>query len=261
MARLAEVCTFWDGPSLGDINAACLRSFVRHGHRVKLYAYAAPDNVPEGVELLPADDLFDHREAPRYLANRHFELFSDLFRYRLLGASAGLWVDTDCYCVRPIEDAPYIFGLEKGRMLNSAVLKAPADSPLVASLLAIDERFVPPWYAPVRRAKTRLLNAIGAGKPLAKMPWGTVGPKAVAHYARKHDVIDRALPADVFYPVHWDNSGLLLDPGLTLDDLVTSRTKVIHLNTSQFRRFTPAQVSAAGTPLDQMRHDADLTTP
>lgn len=261
MGGLAEVCSFWEGPSLGEINAACLRSFVRHGHRVTLFAYTPPDNVPDGVKVAPASDLFDRGSADRYLGPRYFELFSDLFRYRILAASAGLWVDTDCYCVRPIEDAPYILGREKGDILNSAVFKAPADSPLLAALLAIDESFVPPWNAPFRRARARFLKSIGAGRSLAQLPWGAVGPRAVTHYVRKYGLLDQTLSADVFYPVHWDNSGLLLDPGLTLDDLVTSRTRVIHLNTSQFDRYGKAQILAPGTPLDQMRRDANLTAP
>jgi len=46
---LPTINAIWIGPKPGPMNAACLRSFLRHAHRVALHCYASPSDVPDGV--------------------------------------------------------------------------------------------------------------------------------------------------------------------------------------------------------------------
>src|SRR3569623_1820592 len=54
---------FWHGPPLSQLHFAAMRSFIDHGHRLRLYTYS-DRKVPDGVELrdarevLPEDRLF-----------------------------------------------------------------------------------------------------------------------------------------------------------------------------------------------------------
>lgn len=247
---LAVVNTFWTGPRLGPIHAACLQSFLTHGHVVRLFAYDAPGDVPAGIEILPASEILPFASVRAYAEARHFELVSDLFRYRLLAAAAGLWVDADCLCVRAIEDDDYIFGRETSLGLNTAVLKLPATSPVLSALCSIAPGFIPPWETRRRRSILRLRRMIGRPQGLELMTWGTAGPAAFSYYARRHGIDQLAAPSDVFYPIHWDHAERLCRADLTLADLITPRTKVVHLYTSVLKdRTFRHQQPEPGSPI------------
>lgn len=247
---LAVANTFWSGPSLGPIHAACLRSFVALGHTVRLFAYEVPADVPPGIEVLPASEVLPFAAVRDYAKIGRLELVSDLFRYRMLAASAGLWVDADCFCLSPIEDDDYIFGRETSTGLNTAVLKLPAASPVLEALCSIGPGFIPPWDNRRRRQKLQLRRMIGRPEGLERMTWGATGPAAFTYYARKHGIEHLAAPSDVFYPIHWDHAERLCRADLTLADLITPRTKVVHLYTSVLKdRTLRFQQPAPGSPL------------
>lgn len=56
----------WIGPPLGPVERACMRSVLRQGHPLSLYRYAAPDGVPDGVELRDAAELIPESEDIRH---------------------------------------------------------------------------------------------------------------------------------------------------------------------------------------------------
>ncbi len=92
--------SLWVGPRLRWVETLSIRSFLNTGWRYQLYVYDAPENVPDGVELLdaasivPRSDLF--RESVGSGIHRgSLGAFSDLFRYSLLHRRGGLWTDTD----------------------------------------------------------------------------------------------------------------------------------------------------------------------
>jgi hypothetical protein len=109
---LPIINAIWIGAELGQIHAACLRSFLRHGHRVVLHCYERPADTPADVEIANARNLLPENGIVRYRGTGSFALFSNLLRYEILKASLGIYVDCDVFCLRPIEDADYIFGRE-----------------------------------------------------------------------------------------------------------------------------------------------------
>lgn len=233
---LPVVNAFWTGPSLGRIHAACLASFVRAGHRIVLHAYDVPSDIPPGVELADANALVPRGELAEYDRPGRYALMSDLIRFRILAAGLGIYVDCDCYCVRPLDDADFIVGWEAHGTANGAVLKLPPGSPILADLLAIGRGFVPPWFSTRRRVLNSLRRLLGFPKPLHAMPWGTVGPTAVSYYIRHHGLDALVRPRDEFYPLGHDEVERLFDPALSIDDLITPRTRVIHLYSEMLRR-------------------------
>ena len=236
---LAMINAVWVGPKLGPVHAACLRSFVRHGHRTVLHVYEQPADVPDGVELADAGELLPSSRIIRHRMSGSLALFSDLLRYEIQKKELGLYVDCDCYCLRPLEDAEYIFGWESAASIANGVLKLLPNSQALANLLAIKDTrvFDTPWASAKRRAYQRLRACLGVPVKIQDMPWGFTGPRALTWYLKQHGLERHARPIDTFYPVHWDQVPLLLDPGLTIADLVTPRTLILHLANEKLRHF------------------------
>jgi len=250
--NLATVNAIWIGPRLGQIHAACLRSFLRHGHRVLLHVYAPPADVPPGVEIRDAGELIPQSRMFRHRKTGSLAPFVDLLRYELLRAGHGLYVDCDVFCLRPIPDADYIFGWQTADSVNNAVLKLPPDCPVLARLCAMKDAapFIPPWQPRARQRKWRLRNLLRK-VTLAHLPFGTTGPDALTWYLRDHGLLSHAAPSDVFYPMAFFHAYRLFDPGLTIDDLVTHRTVALHLYHEAFRDRREQELPQ-GCPLDRI---------
>jgi hypothetical protein len=190
--------------------------------------------MPKGIALADAGKFLPAERIARFRDAGALPLASNLLRYELLRAGLGLYVDCDVFCLRPIEDADYIFGWENGDFMNNAVLKMPADCPALAALGAIKDtpNFVAPWRKkPPRRLEW--LRGPARPAPLEDLPVGTTGPKALTYYAKRHGIAHLASPMDRFYPLHWDQVELLFDPGLPVEALATPRTDALHLYNSK----------------------------
>ncbi len=248
----------WVGPVLGPIHAACLASFVAAGHRTVLHCYEPPTNVPRGVDIVDARRLMPESQIVRWSKNGSYALFSDLYRLKILEAGLGLYVDCDVFCVRPIADKDYILGFESPKHLNGAVLKLPSDSKVLKDFLAAaaDRSFVPPWHKKSRRWMLRFRKAIGVPVTIDRLPWGTLGPKALTYFASEAGILARCQPVDVFYPVPYDRVGLFFDPGLKLEDLITPQTLGLHLYHERLKDFL--QNIPRASPLGEILRRADL---
>lgn len=222
--------SLWIGPRLGVIERACLRSMLMQGHPVTLWCYDVPEGVPEGVALadagtiLPRETIIAHRTGS-------FALFANRFRYELQRRGLGLWLDCDVYLISPLTGlGDHVFGWTDPQEINTAVLRLPQPCPLIPQLLELfEERHVPPWLSP--RAKLaawwRLQRTGRSG--LAEMPWGSAGPTALTYLARRSGHASRALPKELFYPAHWRQADWIKDPGVRLEDVITSETRAVHL--------------------------------
>jgi len=241
---LAVINSIWIGPRLGPIHAACLRSFVRLGHRTVLHVYERPDDVPVGVELADANALLPESRMIRHSATGSPAIFADLLRYELQKKELGLYVDCDCYCIRPMEDTEYIYGWESANLISNAILKLPSGSPALDSLLAIkDSRaLIPYWFSKRHQSYYRIRARLGWPVRLQDMPWGTTGPFALTWYLKEHGLDIHAATIDTFYPLHFGQIPLLLDPDLTIEDITTPRTRLLHLSHEKLKGTDVAQV-------------------
>jgi len=196
-----------------------------------LHCYEAPEDVPKGVEIADAALLLPRERVVRHRKTGSLALASDLFRLELQAAGSGIYVDADCYCVQPLKDEEFTFGWETSHYIASGVLRLPAESALLAAMRAIATTpgFIPLWETRRRKLRYRLRRSIGMPVPIENMRWGSVGPQALTHYAIEYGVGHHAKPHDVLYPVHPEHVGLFLDPEVTIADIGTSRTRVIHL--------------------------------
>ena len=227
---VANCVTFWIGDALGLVERACLKSVVRTGHRLALYCYEQPAGVPDGVEVRDASAILP-LAALKDRTDGHHNLYSDWFRYELLRQSLGTWVDADVYVIGQIDgDKAYLFGEQAPGIVNNAVLRLPADGPLLPRLVEpFEKHTTPPWlkwrfYLPAR------LRELATGRAeLTRLPWGSTGPHALTALAKEHGVYGFAEPVERFYPVAWQDADWILDPNRSLEQVATPDTVAIHL--------------------------------
>jgi hypothetical protein len=238
------------------MHAACLRSWLRHGHRVVLHTFAdlTPQDIPDGVETDDAAKLMSRDRVVMHQKSGSFALAGDIFRFELLAAGLGIYVDCDCFCVKPLQDADFLFGWESGDHIATGLIKLPKDSPLIESMrkIATTRAFIAPWWPARRQHRYRLWAALGFPVPLSRMTWGTLGPLAFTHYIGALGLLECAQPIDVFYPVAFAQHGLLRDPGLHVSDLITPRTQAVHLWNEAQRKIP--QAPPPHSPLWEMIH-------
>ncbi|MFG1351225.1 hypothetical protein [Xanthobacter autotrophicus] len=238
------------GDRLGPIHAACIRSFVRHGHDVVLHSYGRPVDTPDGVTLFDAAALMTQQELIRHRPTGSPALGANRYRYRLLKAGMGIYVDCDVFCLQPFPDEPYLFGLEQNGQVNNAVLAMPPDSKLLQDLVSAteDDYFIPPWVRRSDRRVWRLRKAMGFPRHVADQPWGTFGPQLVTYMIQKHHLMKMAQPIDIFYPLHHQQTSLLAQAGLRIADMVTPRTLGLHLYNHSLKGLEPVD----GSPLHEV---------
>jgi len=235
-ATLPIINCFWEGPALGPLHVACIRSFVRVGHRVVLHTYDPPLDLPCGVELADANRLMTRDRVVSYKTNGSLALAANIFRFEIMAAGLGIYVDCDCFCIRRLEANDHIFGWEDDEKINGAVLHLPTNSPLIESMQRIaNADFIEPWVSPSVKRRRHLRRLIGLPTPLSERGWGTMGPTGLTYFAKSHALDQFAQPSDVFYPVHWSQWQRLIDPGLKMSDVITARTKILHLWNEKLR--------------------------
>lgn len=229
---LKPVFSLWIDGALRRQERACLGSFVAAGHRVTLHTYGDVPNVPDGVDLRSANEIMPLREAEDLGPSASPALIADKFRYRALQDGAGIWVDTDVYCLRPIGiDGDFVAGWESDKFINNAVLYIRRDHPILAEMLHFAgtvNRI--PWWVPLRQAIPLHLRRLrGQDVWPADMPRATFGPKGLTALARKHAVLAQAQPREVFYPLHPRRALDVFAPGIKLADVTTDASLTLHL--------------------------------
>ncbi len=222
--------SLWIGRRLGEVHAACLKSFVDKGYDVVLHSYGRPEDTPKGVAIFDANKLMQETEIVRF-STGNLALASDKYRYRILKEGLGLYVDCDVYCVNRLDDSDYMLGWEDQSTINGAVLKVPHNSILLQQLMdaAEDPYFIPPWLKKNRILKYKIRRRLGLAKAVSHQPWGTIGPLLISHLVKENGLQEKASPIDVFYPVHHRCTSLFYERGLKLQDLITPRTTALHL--------------------------------
>lgn len=231
---MTTVNTVWIGKKLGLVHAACLRSLIRHGHDVVLHAYGKPEDTPDGVRLFDASKLMDEKEIFAHKTTGSLAIASDMYRYRIQREGLGLYVDCDVYCLKPFPDTDYVLSWESNTLLNPAILKVPYNSNLLNSLLEASEDpyFIPPWLPKKKQLSRSFKKIIGRGKHVSEQEWGVIGPQLLTYHVKRLQLESYAYAIDAFSPMYGAVSNMLFEEGLTVSDLVTSRTVGLHLYNS-----------------------------
>ena len=233
--------SFWEGP-ISWIERLCVRSVLNAGHRLTIYTYDPQMLRKSGIE----GDICDAREVLAECTVESFRsvgrhaLFSDLFRLELQRQNKGIWVDLDCYFLKPLlPTSDYVFGLIIPGKLNGAVLGLPLGCPMAEEYMRAITT-VPlrtPW-ATWRRRLVREAEIL-LGKPVPHPSKQTnIGPRALTHFATRYGLMKYAVAQHVFYPIATNDACLLVQP----DDRPVHRsiredTLIVHLWHGQLKKL------------------------
>ncbi len=181
----------------------------------------------------------------------------------MLKADRGLWIDCDVLCLRPIADARHIFGVEDEQNINSAILKLPAEDPVLDDLMAIftERGWMPPWASRWQRLRYTLRHRFEPGFGVADMSWGMTGPRALTWYLRQRGLADLAAPIEVFYPIGCHEMHLLTEADVSQAKArITPKTACVHIwNQSLAKAGPPQRGSLVSRIFDgSWRADLDL---
>ncbi|MBU3031277.1 glycosyltransferase family 2 protein [Paracoccus marinaquae] len=254
---LARIGSLWIGGDLSWLEIASLHSFVALGHDVALYAYDEIANVPPGVTLRDAREIWDSAGFVIHKESGSPAPHADIFRVMMVRQTGRVWVDTDVIALRPFAlDIDWYLGHERQdkEELGNAILGLPAGSRLLEDLHAFltDPHPVPPWMPQPRREKLAALWRAEPDFGFGDLAWGTSGPKALTHFARATGDIEHAQPQEMFFPVTFQERRMLLNPRRAeeLDHRVSkAESRSVHLY-SRWMRKASAREEAGLPPRD-----------
>lgn len=193
-----EVRVFWTGPSLSLYEQLALKSFVAAGARVQLFSYDDGFAIPEGVELINANEIlpgpvyaFRHASGDESLA-----LHSDLFRYVAIEKYGGWYVDADIIFIgKQLPVSPVYIARETEQVINGAVMKFPAHAPLLVAAIEEARRLLPQTAASSSH-EARLL----------------IGPPLVTRLLRDFSLEHMVRPRSSAYEIGYDEIPAFFDP-------------------------------------------------
>lgn len=188
----------WVRGDLSRMELLSVRSFLSHGHPVHLYTYDPPRNLPAGVTIMPAAEIVPPELAPLNpaapFAKGSMGAFSDYFRYKLLSARGGWWVDMDVVALKPFSGfADIVMASTReethGLVANGFVMRFPPGHPVPDACL-------------------RAL----AGLKLSELNISQTGPLLLHHIIGPAGVAAHCQPPEIFAPVPWNASGQFVQP-------------------------------------------------
>jgi hypothetical protein len=225
--------SLWVGERLGYVERLCLASALAVGHPFTLYSYTPSTvlNVPGGVELRDAREVMPEEKLIRYRDSGAVALGANFFRYYLLAKGLGFWVDMDLLFLKPLDfDDAYVFGWQDERLINNAVLRAPAKSDFVRDLCTLPKtNWRPAWFGPKRTLLYYWSRLMNGDVRVEDLPWGTFGPGLVTYAAKKHGLAGRAQKSVVFYPVKYTDAHALFGAADVIERMITPETRAVHL--------------------------------
>jgi hypothetical protein len=240
-----DICTFWWGERLRQIDVVCLKSMVKAGCRVKLFSFAEIANLPRSVERHDAarilgEDVFRRLDPgyPKLESYRTIQQYSDIFRIALMKHGEGAWLDTDVLLLRrfdPPAGRPFL-ARENPRSLGVSALYFPPDHPVIREFddyLAGAAR-LPSWLG-FRRGVARplLYRMFGQEFTPAKAGITIFGNDGITRLARKHGFFADAAPKQTFYWFNGKETLAFYDPGFDFRVLFRPDVYGFHVHIKQ----------------------------
>lgn len=233
MTSLPTIATLWIGDRLSWLEQLSLKSFVDAGHTTLLYCYDFIPNAPAGVTLRDARDIFPGDEIIRHKRTGSPAIHADLWRLHLMQKTDFIWVDADVLCMRPFDFSdPFVFGLEKPKLVCNAVMRLPAESKTLRGLLDFveDPYAIGAWLKADQRAELQAAKDRGEPVHFSEQEWGLTGPGALTHYLRKTGEWDHAQPQTAFYPISFkDRNKMIMSRFDVENDFLTPDTYAVHM--------------------------------
>jgi hypothetical protein len=222
---------FWLGKKLSVIEIASMLSIQRAGHAVQLFSYERPRQLPSGITWFNAAEILP-RENFVLFRGENPALGANLFRYRLMAAEKGIWMDTDVLLLKPVAlDGGELYGWQDDHQINNAVLFLPSGSPVLRDLLEYtrNEYPIPPFFEKFIQNELTVLRLSGKPVHVSRMRWGVWGPLALTYFIKKNGHDHLARSREVFYPFHHSEAHMLVTSGFDVEARISESTLAVHL--------------------------------
>lgn len=237
----AQLVSFWDGP-VTWVERLCAASMLQHGNPLAIYTYdpEALTKLNLGGEIRDARDVTpESHPVQRYRAGRRYAMFANLFRLYLQRESKGIWVDLDCYMLKPFAaKSDYVFGYASPGKLNNAVLRLPADCPMIEEYISAvtADPLRTPWSTLRRRVARDVEILLGRSQPRMEVRTN-IGPRALTYFAKRHGVISHAKPKEAFYAIANRETNQMFLPDDTVSDRLSPGADLLHLWRGRIKRL------------------------
>ena len=191
------ISCFWMGKPPGLLELTCLRSWIRF-HPVKLYSYEQIDLPADlsGVQQLYAGNILHPAYQFEFTGrgeSYNFLPFADLFRFKMLDTTGGIWLDLDITLQKPIPPdiliKPYAFSSE--RTIQKGAYKNKFKEIPDIGFLSIREPGSPLTQFILNKMSNKKLNS-----PFDYMICYRKGLKEL-------QLNQYVLPAEAFLPLNW----------------------------------------------------------
>jgi hypothetical protein len=127
--------SLWIGDSLSDLEIMSINSYLATHKKFHLYVYKDIKNVPNGVTLKDASEIWTYEESMEKLPSG-LQAISNFFRLQLLFEKGGYWVDLDNISLKKYDfKTSYVFGRDSVDFYNNNVIKAPKRSTFLGLIL------------------------------------------------------------------------------------------------------------------------------
>lgn len=200
-----EVASFWYGSPLSFVERACIQSFLDHGFVFHLYVLDQDIEVPDGVIVHDANDIYDGHGLEKLSKSRkRAAVYSDVLRIYLMEKTEYVWVDLDIYCVKPLDfQSEYLFGVVRRKWsMNNCVLRLPKESLALKLITNFYQSEVPlPFWLGQEKIKP-IVEKYESGEDITlfDLPWTSTGPSVAAWALNVTGEIARGQHWHVYFP-------------------------------------------------------------
>ena len=198
---------FWHG-EMSNLEKNCIKSFIRNGFKVKLWSYNGL--IVDGAESCNANLILDET----YITNNKIKqkhsfisvekcnmaAFSDIFRFTVISKYGGWWFDTDCFCLKNVNEYTKIKSnhdlvsfYEEKDFIACGVFYLKKDT--IISNLIIEE-----------------FNQLVEIEKEKVSEWATFGPKFFTDFINKYNLLSGVFDKSFCYSIHWEEVDLMLYP-------------------------------------------------
>lgn len=236
---MGPLFSYWTGP-VSWMERASINSAAAMGCPVTLFTYEPealkraqlPAKIEDAAKIIGPGIL------PARVETRA-NSFSNIFRLAAMRAGCGTWFDLDVIFLKPLQDSPYLFGLENKKIICNAILRMPPESALLDSYfnfcLQKPGCIAPPWWSVRHRANTRFkqIQRLLTGRTPPRIQ---TGPIALTHFVTTHSMYHLAQPQSVFYPVHHSECRALVEQDDGLEGRIQPQTLTVHLWRAAYKK-------------------------
>lgn len=220
---------FWMG-KLTNYELVCIESFYKKGFETILWTYEpnhkSLDSIHENIIIKNAEEIVPKTYLGKFTQNNqknNLSSFSNYFRYKLLTKNGGWWFDTDCYCLKTVEEfiklsqnRNIVIGKTRDNLVNGSVIFLNDKNLFIDLIEYIENKLIVEKY---------------------NFYWGEIGPYLLTEYLKNNNNV---LPPKFFYEINPNQFHFIFDSRKnkkitvykTLED-----SYVLHFWNEMLRRF------------------------